>query len=63
MATRPENKVQYAVVRGTVKPIGPPMHSVLSPSVTGVLQVIKLNEHRGIFGDIVCVRAFTDCLI
>uniref|UniRef100_D3TMJ3 RING-type E3 ubiquitin transferase n=1 Tax=Glossina morsitans morsitans TaxID=37546 RepID=D3TMJ3_GLOMM len=41
-----DQKVPYAVIRGTVTPIGVPMRSVMSPSVTGVLQVIKLSEHR-----------------
>lgn len=48
-----DQKLGYAVVRGTVKPIGPPIRSVMSPSVTGVLQVINLSEHRaarGLFG-------------
>lgn len=43
----------YAIVRGTVKPIGPPIRAAHSPSVTGVLQVINLSEHRaarGLFG-------------
>lgn len=39
-------KIPYAVVRGTVVPIGAPIQSVMSPSVTGVIQVIKLSEHR-----------------
>lgn len=40
------NKINYGVIRGTVTPIGNPMHAVMSPSVTGVLQIMKLNEHR-----------------
>ncbi|XP_055317997.1 mitochondrial E3 ubiquitin protein ligase 1 [Sitodiplosis mosellana] len=39
-------KIPYAIVRGTVEPIGKPLQSIMSPSVTGVLQVIKVNEHR-----------------
>ncbi|KAI8123418.1 Mitochondrial ubiquitin ligase activator of nfkb 1-A [Lucilia cuprina] len=46
VARQKDKKVPYAVVRGTVTPIGVPMRSVMSPSVTGVLQVIKLSEHR-----------------
>ncbi|XP_073842026.1 mitochondrial E3 ubiquitin protein ligase 1 [Musca autumnalis] len=46
VAKQKDSKVPYAVVRGIVTPIGVPMRSVMSPSVTGVLQVIKLNEHR-----------------
>lgn len=38
-----DKKIPYAVVRGTVTPIGVPIRSVTSPSVTGVLQVIKLR--------------------
>jgi len=41
-----DGKINYGIIRGTVKPIGQPMRSVMSPSVTGVLQVIKLSEHR-----------------
>ncbi|XP_055373289.1 mitochondrial E3 ubiquitin protein ligase 1 [Condylostylus longicornis] len=41
-----KNKIPYAVIRGIVTPIGSPMRSVMNPSVTGVLQVIKLSEHR-----------------
>uniref|UniRef100_A0A1A9X0D7 RING-type E3 ubiquitin transferase n=1 Tax=Glossina brevipalpis TaxID=37001 RepID=A0A1A9X0D7_9MUSC len=46
VAKQKDQKVPYAVIRGTVTPIGVPMRSVMSPSVTGVLQVIKLSEHR-----------------
>ncbi|XP_036336409.1 mitochondrial E3 ubiquitin protein ligase 1 [Rhagoletis pomonella] len=46
VASQKDKKIPYAVVRGTVTPIGVPMRSVMSPSVTGVLQVIKLSEHR-----------------
>lgn len=38
-----DGKINYGIIRGTVKPIGQPIHSVMSPSVTGVLQVIKLR--------------------
>lgn len=38
-----DGKINYGIIRGTVKPIGEPMRSVMSPSVTGVLQVIKLR--------------------
>ncbi|XP_065090491.1 mitochondrial E3 ubiquitin protein ligase 1 [Ochlerotatus camptorhynchus] len=41
-----DNKIKYGVIRGTVTPIGTPLKSVMSPSVTGVLQIMKLNEHR-----------------
>lgn len=36
-------KVPYAVIRGTVLPIGTPIQSVIAPSVTGVIQTIKLR--------------------
>lgn len=39
----PDGKISYGIIRGTVKPIGQPIQSVMSPSVTGVLQVIKLR--------------------
>ncbi|XP_030385095.1 mitochondrial E3 ubiquitin protein ligase 1 [Scaptodrosophila lebanonensis] len=41
-----DKKIPYAVIRGTVTPIGVPLRSALVPSVSGVLQVVKLNEHR-----------------
>ncbi|XP_058462180.1 mitochondrial E3 ubiquitin protein ligase 1 [Malaya genurostris] len=41
-----DGKIKYAVIRGTVTPIGTALKSVMSPSVTGVLQIMKLNEHR-----------------
>ncbi|XP_055619044.1 mitochondrial E3 ubiquitin protein ligase 1 [Toxorhynchites rutilus septentrionalis] len=41
-----DGKIRYGVIRGTVTPIGTPLKSVMTPSVTGVLQVMKLNEHR-----------------
>lgn len=40
------NKIKYGVIRGTVTPIGTPLKSVMSPSVTGVLQIMRLKEHR-----------------
>ncbi|XP_029734744.1 mitochondrial E3 ubiquitin protein ligase 1 [Aedes albopictus] len=43
---RTDNKIKYGVIRGTVTPIGTPLKCVMSPSVTGVLQIMKLNEHR-----------------
>lgn len=42
----PGNRLDYAVIRGTVVPVGSPMKAVMSPSVTAVLQVMKLYEHR-----------------
>ncbi|XP_055603569.1 mitochondrial E3 ubiquitin protein ligase 1 [Uranotaenia lowii] len=48
-----DGKIKYAVIRGTVTPIGQPLNCVMSPTVTGVLQVMKLNEHcvaRGFYG-------------
>lgn len=53
VGSQENQKLGYVVVRGTVKPIGPPIRSVMSPAVTGVLQVINLSEHRaarGLFG-------------
>ncbi|XP_001352428.2 mitochondrial E3 ubiquitin protein ligase 1 [Drosophila pseudoobscura] len=38
--------IPYAVIRGTVTPIGVPLRSSLVPSVSGVLQIVKLHEHR-----------------
>ncbi|XP_052862669.1 mitochondrial E3 ubiquitin protein ligase 1 [Anopheles cruzii] len=42
----PDQKLKYAVIRGSVTPIGTPLHSAMSPSVTGVLQTMTLTEHR-----------------
>lgn len=42
----PGKRLDYAVIRGTVVPVGSPMKAVMSPSVTAVLQVMKLYEHR-----------------
>lgn len=41
-----DKKVPYAVIRGTVTPLGVPLRSSFVPSVSGVLQIIKLHEHR-----------------
>lgn len=38
-----DKKIPYAIVRGTVQPIGTPLQSIMSPSVTGVLQVITVK--------------------
>lgn len=46
LLSAPGKKLDYAVIRGTVVPIGNPMKAVMSPSVTAVLQVMKLYEHR-----------------
>lgn len=44
--TSPGKRLPYAIIRGTVTPIGKPMSSVMSPSVSAVIQVMKLEEHR-----------------
>ncbi|XP_068156928.1 mitochondrial E3 ubiquitin protein ligase 1-like [Drosophila tropicalis] len=41
-----DKKIPYAVIRGTVTPIGQPIRSSLVPGVSGVLQIVKLTEHR-----------------
>ncbi|KRF99751.1 uncharacterized protein Dwil_GK26989 [Drosophila willistoni] len=41
-----DKKIPFAVIRGTVTPIGPPIRSTLVPGVSGVLQIMKLTEHR-----------------
>ncbi|XP_016989214.1 mitochondrial E3 ubiquitin protein ligase 1-like [Drosophila rhopaloa] len=43
---QPGKKVPYAVIRGTVTPIGDPLQG----SLNGVLQIVKLHEHRIIRG-------------
>uniref|UniRef100_A0A182NIM5 RING-type E3 ubiquitin transferase n=1 Tax=Anopheles dirus TaxID=7168 RepID=A0A182NIM5_9DIPT len=42
----PDQKLKYAVIRGSVTPIGTALRSAMSPSVTGVLQTMTLTEHR-----------------
>ncbi|BFF99285.1 mitochondrial E3 ubiquitin protein ligase 1 [Drosophila madeirensis] len=41
-----DKSIPYAVIRGTVTPMGVPLRSTLVPSVSGVLQIVKLHEHR-----------------
>lgn len=43
VAAQKDKKIPYAIVRGTVSPIGKPLQSIMSPSVTGVLQIIKVK--------------------
>ena len=38
-----DKKIPYAVIRGTVTPIGIPLKSAMTPNVTGVLQIMKLK--------------------
>jgi len=47
---QPGKKIPYAVIRGTVNPIGDPLQSSLGPTVSGVPQIVKLHEHRIIRG-------------
>jgi len=47
---QPDKKIPYAMIRGTVNPIGDPLQSSLGSSVSGVLQIVKLHEHRIIRG-------------
>ncbi|XP_037933704.1 mitochondrial E3 ubiquitin protein ligase 1 [Teleopsis dalmanni] len=46
VAKQEDKKIPYAVIRGTVRPLGVPLRSVMAPAVTGVVQIMKLNEHR-----------------
>lgn len=46
VASQNDKKIPYVVLRGNVTPIGIPITSVMAPTVTGVLQVMKLSEHR-----------------
>ncbi|KAH8349757.1 hypothetical protein KR084_005645 [Drosophila pseudotakahashii] len=46
---QPGKKIPYAIIRGTVTPIGDPIHNSLVPSVSGVLQIVKLHQ-LGIIG-------------
>lgn len=43
VAAQKNRKIPYAIIRGTVTPIGQPLQSIMTPSVTGVLQVIKVK--------------------
>lgn len=55
VASQKDKKVPYAIVRGTVTPIGTPLQSIMSPSVTGVLQVIKVKYFKFVLHSIVFV--------
>ncbi|XP_017843810.2 mitochondrial E3 ubiquitin protein ligase 1 [Drosophila busckii] len=46
VARQRDKKIPYAVIRGTVTPMGVPLRSSFVPSVSGVLQIVKLHEHR-----------------
>ncbi|EDV96805.1 mitochondrial E3 ubiquitin protein ligase 1 [Drosophila grimshawi] len=46
VARQHDKKIPYAVIRGTVTPIGVPLRSSFVPTVSGVLQIVKLHEHR-----------------
>ncbi|XP_017070634.1 mitochondrial E3 ubiquitin protein ligase 1-like [Drosophila eugracilis] len=43
---QPGKKISYALIRGVVTPIGVPLESSLVPRVNGVLQIIRLYEHK-----------------
>lgn len=43
VASQKNQKIPYVILRGTVQPIGKPLQSIMTPSVTGVLQVIKVK--------------------
>lgn len=43
VGAKKDKKIPYAIVRGTVSPIGVPLQSIRSPNVTGVLQVITVK--------------------
>lgn len=46
VASHSHGKIPYVIIRGTVKPIGQPLQSIMTPSVTGVLQIIKVKWIR-----------------
>ncbi|XP_014217084.1 mitochondrial E3 ubiquitin protein ligase 1 [Copidosoma floridanum] len=39
------NKIDYVAIRGAVKPIGEPIHSINNRDVTGVIQKLSVKEH------------------
>lgn len=43
VASQSDKKIPYVIIRGTVKPMGQPLQSIMTPSVTGVLQIIKVK--------------------
>ncbi|XP_072384280.1 mitochondrial E3 ubiquitin protein ligase 1 [Diabrotica undecimpunctata] len=43
--THPDHKLSYVAIRGTVKALGNPIVSNANPTVTGVVQVLKIKEH------------------
>lgn len=43
--THPDGKLSYVSIRGTVKPLGNPIISNNNPSVTGVVQLLRIKEH------------------
>ncbi|CAG9862596.1 unnamed protein product [Phyllotreta striolata] len=45
VATHPENKLSYVSIRGSVKPLGNPILSNSNPTVSGVIQLLRIKEH------------------
>lgn len=45
VVTHPDQKLSYVSIRGNVKPIGNPIVSINNPSITGVIQLLRLKEH------------------
>ncbi|CAH1969217.1 unnamed protein product [Acanthoscelides obtectus] len=43
--THPEGRLSYVSVRGTIKPIGNPIVSINNPTITGVVQLLRIKEH------------------
>nr|CAI5825075.1 unnamed protein product [Callosobruchus analis] len=43
--THPEARLSYVSIRGSVKPIGKPVISINNPSITGVIQLLRIKEH------------------
>ncbi|XP_035725696.1 mitochondrial E3 ubiquitin protein ligase 1-like [Vespa mandarinia] len=39
------NKIEYVAIRGTVKSLGKPLHSINRKEITGVLQKLSIKEH------------------
>ncbi|XP_066595763.1 mitochondrial E3 ubiquitin protein ligase 1 [Prorops nasuta] len=41
----PDGKIDYIAIRGIVKPLGKPLHSIKNQDVTGVIQKLSIKEH------------------
>lgn len=45
VSNAPDKKIGYVAVRGTVKSLGKPLHSINKEDITGVIQKLSIKEH------------------